>query len=86
MPSYCYALNIASGMLIHLCLTVIWHWKTRKESNYYIGQVDCLGWLSITTAQTGNLPKALEFGYEALRIANEKHLENYIARSAEWFG
>ena len=60
--------------------------ENSKRVNYYIGQVDCLGWLSITTAQTGNLPKALEFGYEALRIANEKHLENYIGGALNGLG
>ncbi len=47
-----------------------------RQINYPAGEILALSFLSITTQQRGNLPKALEMAFKALQIGNANHLEN----------
>ena len=60
--------------------------ENAKKAKYHIGEVLSLGFMSVTTQQTGNLPKTLELGFEALRIANENQLEKYIGAALNGLG
>ena len=47
-----------------------------RQINYPAGEILALSFLSYTTQQMGNLPKALELAFKALQIGNSNHLEN----------
>ena len=47
-----------------------------RQINYPAGEILALSFLSYTTQQMGNLPKALEMAFKALQIGNSNHLEN----------
>jgi len=49
---------------------------TARQINYPAGEILALSFLSITTQQMGNLPKALELAFKALQIGNANHLVN----------
>ncbi len=62
--------------------------ENSKKAKYPAGEVLSLGFMSIATSWAGNLPKALELDFEALRIANENHLEKttYISPALNGLG
>ena len=47
-----------------------------RQINYPAGEILALSFLSYTTQQMGNLPKALEMAFKALQIGNAHQLEN----------
>ena len=60
--------------------------ENSRKINYHVGEVLSLGFMAITTHQTGNLPKALEMGFEALRIAKANNLEDHTGAALNALG
>ncbi len=50
--------------------------KSAQQINYPTGEILALSFMSITTEQMGNLPKALEMAFRALQIGKTNQLEN----------
>ncbi len=48
-----------------------------KKIKYAKGEVLACGFIAIASYQIGNIPQALEMGFESLRVADANNLENY---------
>jgi two-component system, NtrC family, sensor kinase len=49
--------------------------ESAEKVKYIPGQITVLGFMCIVMEQRGNLPKSLEFGFKALQLGEEHHLE-----------
>lgn len=53
--------------------------ESAEKINYIPGQIAALGFISIVAEQRGNLPKSLESGFKALKLAQEHDLGDLAA-------
>jgi len=49
--------------------------ESAKVIHYLHGQIQALSFMCIATEQQGNLPKSLEMGFEALRLAGDNNMD-----------
>src|SRR6185436_347455 len=55
--------------------------EAANNLHYVPGQIQALSFMCIATEQQGNLPRSLEMGFEALRLADETKMQ-YLAGPA----
>lgn len=60
--------------------------ESAKRVHYLPGQIQALSFMCIVTEQQGNLPKALEMGFEALRLATDNNLEPSASPALDGIG
>jgi tetratricopeptide (TPR) repeat protein len=60
--------------------------KEAQEINYPAGEIRALSFLSVTSQNTGNLPKALEMAFRALQVAKLNNMENLAAPALNAIG
>src|SRR5436190_10055926 len=60
--------------------------ESASKIKYFRGQVTVLGFMCIAMEQRGNLPKSLELGFTALRIAEENNLKALTGPALDGIG
>src|SRR5689334_2537746 len=53
--------------------------ESSRRIHYLPGEIQALAFMCIVAKQQGNLPKSLEMGFEALRLAMDNALEPYAS-------
>ena len=60
--------------------------ESSKRIRFLPGQIQALSFMCIVMEQQGNLPKSLELGFEALRLAEENHMESLAGPALDGIG
>jgi len=71
--SYEYRLGNADSAIFYGKLAL----DQSKKAKYAKGEALACGFIAIASHQIGNIPQALEMGFESLRVADANNLENY---------
>ena len=60
--------------------------ESANRIHYLPGQIQALSFMCIVMEQQGNLPKSLELGFKALRLAEENHMESLAGPALDGIG
>src|SRR5689334_1698313 len=60
--------------------------ESAKRIHYMPGQIQALSFMSIAVVQQGNLPRSLEMGFEALRLAEDNNMHKSAGPALDGIG
>jgi tetratricopeptide (TPR) repeat protein len=60
--------------------------ESAKRIHYLPGRIQALSFMCIATEQQGNLPRSLEMGFEALRLAEDNNMHVFASPALDGIG